>query len=37
MATGDPRHVGDGEIFDAYEYVGHDRAKHSWRACRTGA
>jgi arylsulfatase A-like enzyme len=29
-ATGDPRIVGDGEVFERYPYVGDDR--HSWRA-----
>ncbi len=30
--TGDPRTVGDGDVFDTYEYVGHDQAAHSWKA-----
>jgi arylsulfatase A-like enzyme len=28
----DPRIYGDGDIFDSYEYVGHDQAGHSWKA-----
>ena len=31
-ATGDPRIDGRGDIFNQYEYVGHERASHSWKA-----
>lgn len=30
--TGDPRMEGAGDVFDSYEYVGHDEAAHSWKA-----
>ncbi len=31
-ATGDPRIDGRGDVFNRYEYVGHERAPHSWNA-----
>ncbi|MFC1715498.1 sulfatase [Candidatus Poribacteria bacterium] len=30
--TGDPRIFGNGDIFDTYEYVGWEKASHSWKA-----
>ncbi len=34
--TGDPRQRGEGDIFNTYEYVGHDTASHSWKALQEG-
>jgi hypothetical protein len=34
--TGDPRIFGNGDVFDSYEYVGHDNCGHSWRAYSEG-
>jgi arylsulfatase A-like enzyme len=34
--TGDPRIFGNGDIFDTYEYVGHETAAHSWKAYKEG-
>ena len=30
--TDDPRSRGEGDVFDTYDYVGHDTAAHSWKA-----
>ena len=34
--TGDPRIIGEGDIFDTYEYVGWEKASHSWKAYLEG-
>lgn len=34
--TQDPRICGDGDVFDTYEYVGHEKCAHSWRAYEEG-
>jgi hypothetical protein len=30
--TKDPRILGNGKVFDDYEYIGSDKAQHSWKA-----
>ena len=34
--TGDPRIAGNGDVFDTYEYVGQEKASHSWKAYTEG-
>lgn len=34
--TGDPRQQGEGDIFDSYEYLNAEKARHSWRAYQEG-
>jgi arylsulfatase A-like enzyme len=34
--TRDPRILGNGDIFNTYEYIGHENAQHSWRAYKEG-
>ena len=34
--TKDPRILGNGKVFDHYDYVGSDKAHHSWKAYKEG-